>query len=410
MRHVIIGTSAAGLAAAETLRKWDRDGIITLISDEPHPPYSRPLLTYLLGREIEPQKVFFKPPDYFDRWGFVARLGVPVLEVQPEAREVCLAGGETIPYDKLLIASGARPRMPGIPGEDLAGVYTLRHLSDVQRLDEGLPPGGRAAVVGAGAVGLKAAEALTRRGIRVTLVESEPRALPRLLDQTGADLLHRALTALGIELHLGVRPMGFLGEHGHIKGLALNTGQTVAADAVLVAVGVTPRTEFLAGTGLDRTEGIPVDFFMQTGQTDIFAAGDCACPRHLLTGEPAAYQIWPAAVAQGQVAGANMAGAGRRYDGLLPQNSISLPGFKLITGGHLKPHAAEGEIFSELDRRRGHYRRLVFQEGRLVGVALAGPAALQAGIYFQLLARKVPMKDLPVDIRSADFHPGRLWS
>jgi len=410
MRYVIIGTSAAGLAAAEALRKWVRTGSITLISDESHLPYSRPLLTYLLGREIKPEKSFLKSQDYFDQWGFDAALGAPVVRVKPEAREVHLGGGGVVSFDKLLIASGAKPRLLGIPGEDLAGVYTLRHLSDIQRLEEGLPRGGAVAVVGAGAVGLKAAEALIRRGNRVILVEAEPRALPGLLDQTGADLLHQALVGQGIELHFGVHPVGIWEKNGQIKGLVLNTGKTVAADAVLVAIGVRPRTEFLSDTALDRPEGILVNPFMQTEYPDIFAAGDCACPPHLLTGKPTAYQIWPAAVAQGEVAGANMAGAGRRYDGLLPQNSISLKGFKIITGGHLKPDTADGEIFSELDRRRGHYRRLVFQDGCLVGVTLAGPKAVDAGIYLHIIARKVPVKDLPVDIRSTDFHPGRLWS
>ncbi|MDI6852869.1 MAG: FAD-dependent oxidoreductase [Deltaproteobacteria bacterium] len=410
MRYVIIGTSAAGLAAAETIRQRDRQGGITLISDEPHLPYSRPLLTYLLGREVDAEKIFLKSHDYFDRWGFEPRLGAPVLKVKPESREVHLEGGETVLYDKLLIASGASPRLLGIPGEDLAGVYTLRNLADVENLEKGLPPGGSVAIVGAGAVGLKAAEALIRRGNRVTLLEAESRPLPHLLDQTAAGLLHQVLTSLGVESHFGVRPVGLMEKKGRLNGLLLDNDNTVTADAVIIAVGVRPRNEFLAGTGLDRPEGIPVSPFMETGHRHIFAAGDCACAPHFLTGEPAAYRIWPAAVAQGEIAGANMTGAGRRYDGILPRNSISLKGVKIIAGGLLEPDGKDGEVFNELDRSRGHYRRLVFQNGCLVGVTLAGPKAADAGIYFQIMARKVPVKDLPVDIRSAAFHPGKLWA
>jgi len=113
-------------------------------------------------------------------------------------------------------------------------------------------------------------------------------------------------------------------------------------------------------------------------------------------------------VAQGQVAGANLAGGWRRYDGILPQNSISLKGFRIITGGHFAPDTQDGEIFSELDRRRRHYRRLVFQEGRLVGVTLVGPVT-DAGIYFQIMAQKIQVDTLPADPHGADFHPGRLW-
>jgi NAD(P)H-nitrite reductase large subunit len=211
-----------------------------------------------------------------------------------------------------------------------------------------------------------------------------------------------------MELHFGVQPVEILGDQGRVRGLALASGEAIAAEAVLLAIGVRPRTAFLAGTGLDRPEGIAVNPYMQTEYPHIFAAGDCTCPRHLLTGEPAAYQIWPAAVAQGGIAGANLAGAGRRYDGILPMNSISLTNFKVITGGHLYPHREEGEIFTRFDQKGTEYRRLVFQNGRLVGVTLLGPMA-DAGIYFQIMAQRLPVEQLPVDIRSRDFHAGKLW-
>jgi nitrite reductase (NADH) large subunit len=323
MRYVIIGTSAAGLAAAEALRARDREGSITLISEEEHLPYSRPLLTYLLGQEIKPEKIFLKSADYYATWGLTPLLGEPVVRVDPGARTLWLAGGKKVDFDRLLVASGANPRLLGIPGEDLSGVYTLRHLADVQRLEAGLTPGAPVAVVGGGAVGLKTAEALSHRGHPVRLIEVESRVLPRLLDETAAAFLHQHLARLGVELILNARPTAVLGSQGRVRGLSLANGREVAAAAMLFAVGVAPRTEFLAGTGLTGPEDIPVDHFLQTKCPLIYAAGDCALPRHLLTGEPAVYQIWPAAVAQGQVAGANMAGAGRRYEGLLPQNSMS---------------------------------------------------------------------------------------
>jgi len=403
MRYVIIGTSAAGLAAAETLRAWDRQGSITLISDETHLPYSRPLLTYLLGREISPDKIFLKAPDYYAHWGFTPRLGEAAVRVDPGAKALYLAGGKEVPFDRLLIASGANPRLPGIPGEDLPGVYTLRHLADVERLEAGLPEGGTVAVVGGGAVGLKAADALTQRGHSVVLIEAEPRVLPRMLDDTAAEFLQQALAHMGVELRVSARPTEVLENQGRVRGLALADGQELAADAVLFAIGVTPRTDFLAGTGLADPDGIPVDYFLQSKCPVIYAAGDCALPRHFLTGEPAAYQIWPAAVDQGQVAGANLGGARRRYEGLLPQNSISITGVQVISGG-LGPLEGDNlEIVREIDERRGSYRRLVFREGRLVG------PVTDAGIYFQIMAQKTPVRQLPIDPRSPDFHPGRLW-
>ena len=408
MRSVIIGTSAAGLAAAEVLRARDREGSISLISEEVHLPYSRPLLTYLLGREIQPDKVFLKSADYFTEWGFTPVLGEPVVQVDPEAHEVRLSGGQTVPYDRLLIASGAKPRLPDIPGLDLEGVFTLRHLADVDRLQEGLSEGSTVVVVGAGAVGLKVADGLASRGLTVRLLARGAQPLTRILDPVSAEMLMEVVKEKGIDLHLHSWPEAVLGEKGRVTGVALNDHRELKAQAVIFSVGVEPRVEFLAGTALGDKEGIRVDSFMRTSIPDIFAAGDCCLPHHLITGQPAAFHIWPAAVAQGQVAGANLAGGRRRYDGILPQNSISLKGFRIITGGHFAPDTEDGEIFTELDRQARRYRRLVFQEGRLVGVTLVGEVE-QAGIYFQIMAQKLPKASLVADSRGAGFHPGRLW-
>jgi nitrite reductase (NADH) large subunit len=408
MRYVIIGTSAAGLAAAEVVRARDPEGGISLISDEEHLPYSRPLLTYLLGREIKPEKIFLKSADYFAAWGFNPVLGKAVVRVDPEAHTVTLAGGDTLPFDRLLIASGARPRRPDIPGLDLDGVYTLRHLADVQRLEAGLPEGGTVVVVGAGAVGLKMADALVTRGLTVRLLARGAQPLTRILDQVSAELLMAVVQEKEIDLHLHSWPEAVLGKNGRVTGVALNNNRELQAQAVLFSVGVEPRVEFLAGTDLAEADGIRVDSLMHTKAPDIFSAGDCCVPKHLLTDQHTSFHIWPAAVAQGQVAGANMAGGRRRYDGILPMNSISLKGFRIITGGHFTPDTQDGEIFTELDRHRRRYRRLVFQEGRLVGVTLVGEVE-QAGIYFQIMSQKLPVNALPVDLHSSGFHPGNLW-
>jgi nitrite reductase (NADH) large subunit len=401
MRYVIIGASAAGCQAAETLRRYAPQSSITLISEEARPLYSRPLLTYLLSREVFPDRVWLKKEDYFSRWGLDPVLGEPVTRVDPGAREVCLASGRTLPYDRLLIASGARPRRPGIPGEELAGVFTLRTLADWQRLEAGLPEDAPVAVVGAGAVGLKAAEALAHRGLAVTLLEAESRALPRMLDGAAAEFLHQALARLGVELHLNARPAAVLGERGRVRALGMEGGREVAAGAVLFATGVLPNVEFLQDTGLTGEDGLTVDAQLKTAAPRIYAAGDCARAPHFFTGRPAYYPIWPAAAAQGRVAGANLAGAGLSYDGVLPQNSLSLSGFHLITGGLGPGEVGEDcEVVSESDRRRGCYRRLMYYRGRLVGLTFVG-AIEDAGIYFQLMARQLPVQE--------PLNPGQMW-
>jgi NAD(P)H-nitrite reductase large subunit len=400
MRYVIIGASAAGCKAAETLRRYAPNSPITVISEEAQPLYSRPLLTYLLSGEVSRERVWLKGQDYFREWALDPVLGEPVTRVDPKGHAVHLLGGQAIPYDRLLIASGARPRLLGLRGEDLGGVYTLRTLADWQRLETGLPQQGRVVVVGAGAVGLKAAEALRRRGLKVILVEAEAHALPWLVDETAAGLLHQALKGMGIELQVNLRPTAVLGARGRVRALGLADGRELPCQAVLFSVGVAPNVEFLAGTNLAGPEGIPLDHHCGTADPDIFAAGDCAHPYHVLTGKRAGYHIWPAAVAQGRIAGANLAGAGLTYDGLLPQNSLSLRGFHLITGGLGPQDTADCEIVSEFNPTRSHYRRLAYREGKLVGLTLVG-AVEDAGIYFQLMAQQAPVPH-PVQ-------PGRMW-
>ncbi len=400
MRYVIIGASAAGCAAAETLRRYAPHDPITVISEEAQPLYSRPLLTYLLSGEITPEQVWLKGRDYFREWGLEPVLGQPVARVDPAAHTARLADGKVIAYDRLLIASGARPRRLGLPGQELAGVFTLRTLADWQRLASGLPEQGRVAVVGAGAVGLKASEALSRRGLQVALVEVEAQALPRMVDETAAGLLHQALQGLEIELHLNASPAAILGSGDRVRALGLADGREIPCRAVLFSVGVIPNLDFLAGLNLADPAGLPVGRHLATAAPDIFAAGDCVHPYHLLTGQRASYPIWPAAVAQGRVAGANLAGADLAYDGLLPQNSLSLRSFHMIAGGLSPQETADCEVVRHLDAGRGQYRRLAYRRGRLVGLILVGAVA-DAGLYFQLMARQAPVVE-PVQ-------PGRMW-
>jgi len=407
MRAVIIGNSAAGLAGAETLRRLAPQAEITIISDEPYPPYCRPLLTYLLGGDIQESDLWLKARDYYHQWQFRPLLGRRVVQVDPAAKTVALDSGESLIYDRLLVASGARPLRPGIPGENLSGVFTIRTWGEFQEMQKMLRPGLRVAVVGSGLVGIKTAQALGQAGFHVTLVARKAQVLSNLLDTTAARLLHEALTNLGVNLRFHAVPAALAEQNGRVTGVVLTNGSEIPADLVIFGIGVSPNTEFLAAAGLSDPRGLPVDEQLRLGAPDIFAAGDCVRPFDRLTGQPAYFAIWPAAVAQGRLAGANMAGYERTYDGLLAQNTFAVGATRIIAGGMVRAEESTCEVHLDHDAKNRRYRRLVIQDGRLVGVILVGQVE-DAGVYLSLIHNKTPLASLPVDPRRRDFQVGRL--
>jgi nitrite reductase (NADH) large subunit len=407
MRAVIIGNSAAGLAGAETLRRLAPQAKITIISDEPYPPYCRPLLTYLLAGDIQERDLWLKASDYYQKWQFEPLLGRRVVQVDPAAKTVALDSGESLPYDRLLVASGARPLRPGIPGENAAGVFTIRTWGEFQEMQRLLRPGLRAAVVGSGLVGIKTAQALAQAGYHVTLVARKAQVLSTLLDATAAALLHEALQDLGVKLRFHAVPAALAVQNGRAAAVVLTDGSEIPADLVILGIGVRPNTEFLAAAGLSDPRGLAVDDQLRIGAADIFAAGDCVRPRDRLTGQPAYFAIWPAAVAQGRLAGANMAGYERTYEGLLAQNTFAVGPTRMIAGGLVRPADPACEVHTDYDAQHRRYRRLVIQDGRLVGVILVGRVE-DAGVYLSLIHNKTPLASLPVDPRRRDFQVGRL--
>ncbi len=407
MRAVIIGNSAAGLAGAETLRQLAPQAEITIISDEPYPPYCRPLLTYLLGGDIQEKDLWLKARDYYQTWRFQPVLGRRVVEVEPAAKTVVLADGASLAYDRLLVASGARPLLPGIPGEDLAGIFTIRTFGEFQAMQQMLRPGLRVAVVGSGLVGIKTAQALAQAGYDVTLVARKAQVLSNLLDATAAALLHEALQAVGVALRFHAVPAALSGQKGRVTGVMLTDGSEIPADLVIFGIGVTPNTEFLASAGLSNPRGLLVDNRLCLGPPDIFAAGDCVLPSDRLTGQRSYFAIWPAAVEQGRIAGVNMAGYERTYGGLLPQNTFAVGPTRIIAGGRVRADEPSCEVYTEHDAKSRRYRRLVIQDGRLVGVILVGQVE-EAGVYLNLINNKTPLASLPVDPRGPAFQVGRL--
>lgn len=371
-RHVIIGGGPAGMAASETIRQIEGNAAaITLISDEP--AYSRMVLPYYLAREIPEAHVLIGDQAYFDRQHVEARLGVRVRQVDPQARTLTLSDGNTLPFDKLLIATGSSAQRPSIPGIEQDGVFTFWTLDDARQTiakGQGTP---EAVLIGAGFIGFIVLNAMAKLGWKLSVVEMEAQVLPRMLDAQGAMVVAGWLRARGVTLHTGARVEEIHRlTHDNKLALSLSTGKTVQADLVIVATGIRPNLDFLSGAGLTlSSEGVVVDERMQTNLPGIYAAGDVAAGPDLLSGKPAVHAIQPTAVDHGRIAGANMAGKEVRYPGSLLMNVLEV--VKLHCAGFGLWREEGREVTTIFNPTRPLYRKYVWEGDRLVGASFVGP-------------------------------------
>ena len=277
MTHVVvIGAGQAGASLVGRLRTGGFDGAITLLGEEPVPPYQRPPLSkkYLLG-EMAVERLFLRPEAAYAEAGIDLRTGTRVTAIDRAAREVVM-GAARLGYDTLVLATGSRPRrLPRAIGGDLGGVHVVRTLGDVDAMAPGVVPGARVLIVGGGYIGLEAAAVAAARGLAVTLVEMAPRILGRVAAPETADYFRALHARHGVDIREGVGLERLLGE-GHVTGARLSDGSEIAADMVIVGVGITPDTALAEAAGLKIDNGIAVDAQGRTSDPAIFAAGDCA--------------------------------------------------------------------------------------------------------------------------------------
>ena len=369
MHVVIIGNSAAGLSALESLRRRDRAATVTVVSSEGARPYSRVLLPYYLRGRIPHAGMFIRPDDYYERLDARTAFGEVVERVDAEAHEVVLGGGRSIGYDRLLVATGSRAGAPPIEGLAGPGVQGFWTLEDAERLDRDLRPGARLMVLGAGFVALQAAWAAHRRGAAVTVVELEGRILPRVLDEEAARLLRAHIERTGVRIATSVCISGVERACGELCCTAAGA-DTYEADIVIVATGVLPNDGLLPEAVSARGPGLEVATTMETAVADVFAAGDVA-RAPLWGGAVGVLALWPVAMAQGRVAGANMAGAGLEYEGGLSANVTEMFGVTVASVGRFEEAPGE-EVVVLRDLPGVEYLKLVLAGGVPVGAVYLG--------------------------------------
>jgi 3-phenylpropionate/trans-cinnamate dioxygenase ferredoxin reductase subunit len=274
MRIVIIGAGQAGVQAAATLRAEGFDGSLTIIGDEPYPPYQRPPLSkaYLAG-SFARERLFLKPDSFYAEAACELRLGVQAQSIERAAKTVLLSDGSKLSYDRLLLTTGARVRKLPVPGADLSGVHYLRGIADVDTLRDNLKPGTRLAVVGGGYIGLEVAAVAAKHGLRVSVIEAAGRVMIRSASPQISAFYEQVHRANGVEIQLGAMAAAFEGQ-ARVEAVTTNLGR-VAADFVLAGIGIVPNCELAQAAGLACDNGIVVDEYAATSDPDIFAAGDC---------------------------------------------------------------------------------------------------------------------------------------
>ncbi len=308
---VVVGAGQAGASLVARLRVQGFDGGITLIGDEPVPPYQRPPLSkkYLLG-EMDLERLYLRPESFYSDNNITLRTGSRVDAIDPD-RQVLRLAGEELPYDELVLTTGSTPRrLPASIGGDLEGVHVVRTLADVDAMAPEFAPGRRLLVVGGGYIGLEAAAVAALKGLQVVLVEAAARILQRVAAPETADFFRELHQVHGVDIREGVGLARLTGD-GRVDGAKLSDGSTVSADFVIVGVGITPATDLAEAAGLKIDNGIWTDAQGRTSARHIWAAGDCAS--FPWQGGRLRLESVPNAIDHAECVAENLLGAGKAY-------------------------------------------------------------------------------------------------
>jgi len=389
--YVIVGHSAAGLSAARNIRSLDARGKILILTDEEGPAYSKIMLPLFIAGQVSREDMVLAPESFYRAQAIELKTRAKLQMVNTAGNYLSLATGENIPYDELLLATGASPYLPPIPGIRLPGVYPLRTLKDAEKIAEALSSiQGEIAVYGGGLVGLKCLEALRKRVGRVRLIVSSDRILSRILDEAAADIVRKKLESEGIEIHLKTDIQACEG-NGSLRKIILSSGQEIPCGLMIVAKGVFSNRPMIEGPPLKFEEGIIVDKRMATEIPNIHAAGDVCQPDDLLAGGKRQFPLWPLAVEEGRIAGANMAGVPQAFGGGMRMNALEFFGLKVISLGLIEPQPG-GRAESQTRLKIGTYRKVIFSGSRLQGAIFLGDLT-GAGIVESIIRSRQEVDD-----------------
>jgi NAD(P)H-nitrite reductase large subunit len=412
--YLIIGNSASGIGAAEAIREADKEGIITIVSDEPYPAYSRPLISEYLADGCPLERMLYRPADFYDKNNIRNILGKEAVGLDLNEHTVEMEDGGRLKWRKLLLATGGKPIIPEIAGIGLEGTFTFTTLDDARAIDRFLNQyrgKARAMVIGGGLIGVSATEALAKRGVEVTIVEMQERILSTILDEEAAAMEEKALEEAGVEIIAGrtaAEINGYLA--GEVVGVTLDDGRPIPCEMVVVAIGVQPRTGLVSDSGIEINRGIVVDRYMATSSPDVYACGDAAEAYDFVYEENRVTPIWPNAYSGGRTAGLNMAGVPTEYRGGTSMNSMKYFGTNIVSAGMVVPPDDSYDVISTRDDNS--YKKVVLRDGLIAGMIFTGDIE-RSGIIYNLMKDRVNVETFKERLVAADFGltslPEEIW-
>jgi ferredoxin-nitrate reductase len=365
-RLLVVGTGMAGMATVESVLEHDgfENWQITMVGREPDPPYSRVLLSQLVAGSTTEAELNLHSSEWLTSREIELRVRTEVRSLDLAARSAELTDGDRLFYDRLVLATGSTPVVPEMAGIQRPGVHVFRTLQDARQIIESSTQARRAVVVGGGLLGVEAARGLRARGLDVTVVHAAERLMDRQLDAPAALMLERALRALGVKIQLGMQTEAIVGDD-RVTAVVFADGREEPADMVVVAAGVRPDVDAARGAGLEVEQAIVVDDEMRTSHPGVYAVGECAQHRDVV------YGLWAPLLEQARAAGASLARSPAAFRGVIPATTLKVAGIDLFCGGRSVAQQGDEEVVG-LDTRRGHYRRLLLRDDRLVGAILVG--------------------------------------
>ena len=387
MDLLVLGNSVAAIAAIEAFREIDEASTITVVSKEPWGPYSRPLIAEYLSGEKSYEEILYRPETVYEEKKIIKLADREVVQLDDTSQAVLLSNGQELRYDHLLIATGSTPVRVKIPGVQREGVFCFWTLDDAQRIAERAKVAESAVVVGAGLVGLSAVYALSALGLQVVVVELLTQILAQNLDATAAQIVQRHMEAEGLSVLTGrkIQEICGAGEDGSVTNIVLDDGQQIPCELVVMCTGVRPAIDFLKGSGIRTASGVLINRYLQTNIPNVFAAGDVAQPYDPIYRENRVVANLPNAREQGRIAGMNLAGAKREYQGGIAMTSMRYFGISWFSVGAIScPRESCREFVGFHSEQEGFYEKLLIEEDKILGAIIVGDIS-QGGILTNLI-------------------------